>query len=286
MSQNRVYITECPRDAMQGIHEFIPTETKAKYINQLLQVGFHRLDFGSFVSPKAIPQLKDTEKVLAQLDLTTTKTDLLAIVANVRGACDACFFEQIAFLGFPLSVSETFQVRNTNKNTEQALLELIEIQEIATKNHKKLVVYLSMAFGNPYGDAYHPDMVAQQAEILKSVGIQHIALADTIGVSKPENIKPLFTTLMTEHADIEWIAHLHTTPSKALQNVEAAWESGCRFFDTALKGFGGCPMASDALTGNLATETLLAFCYQNEIGTRLNKEAWLQASAISNEVFV
>jgi hydroxymethylglutaryl-CoA lyase len=286
MSENSVFITECPRDAMQGIHEFIPTETKAKYIKQLLQVGFHRLDFGSFVSPKAIPQLKDTEQVLAKLDLSTTKTDLLAIVANVRGAYDACHFQEIRFLGFPLSISETFQVRNTNKDAHQAFQELIEIQEIATRNGKHLVVYLSMAFGNPYGDDYHPDMVASKAELLKKEGIQHIALADTIGVSEPQNIKPLFETLMDAHPDVEWIAHLHTTPSKAMQNIESAWASGCRHFDSALKGLGGCPMATDALTGNLATETLFAFCAQQKIETGLNMEAWKEAMRISNEVFV
>jgi len=285
MKNNQVFITECPRDAMQGIHDFIPTELKAKYINLLLQVGFPRLDFGSFVSPKAIPQLKDTEKVLAKLDLTKTKTDLLAIVANVRGAYDACVFEQIKFIGFPLSVSETFQIRNTNKNSEQALQELIEIQEIAIKTNKKLVVYLSMAFGNPYQDIYHPNMVAEKAQKLKEEGIHHIALADTIGVSEPENIKPLFSALMAEHADIEWIAHLHTTPQKALKNIEAAWDSGCRFFDSALKGYGGCPMASDSLTGNLATETLLSFCKEKDISTGLNLDYWHQSMMVSEEVF-
>lgn len=285
MKPNQLFITECPRDAMQGIHEFIPTETKATYLNQLLKVGFPRLDFGSFVSPKAIPQLKDTEKVLSLLDLSTTRTKLLAIVANVRGAYDACNFEQIDFLGFPLSVSETFQVRNTNKTGEQALTELLEIQEIATRNRKKLVVYLSMAFGNPYGDAYHPDMVAAKAETLKKEGIRHLALADTIGVSVPENITPLFETLMATHADVEWIAHLHTTPAKAWQNIEAAWLAGCRHFDSAIRGFGGCPMASDALTGNLPTETLLAFCGQHNIETGIDDEAWLKAMAGSGNVF-
>ncbi|MGY8951265.1 MAG: hydroxymethylglutaryl-CoA lyase, partial [Flavobacteriales bacterium] len=232
-------IIECPRDAMQGIKEFIPTSTKIAYINQLLKVGFHTIDFGSFVSEKAIPQLKDTAEVLAGLDLSNTSSKLLSIIANTRGAETACDFEEINYLGFPLSVSEEFQKRNTNKSIEESLRVVEEIQNLSVKNNKELLVYLSMAFGNPYGENYHPDIVAELTEKLKQLDVSIVALSDTIGVSDPSNITPLFSTLIKEYPTIEFGAHFHTTNDKWEEKVDSAYTNGCRRFDSALKGFGG-----------------------------------------------
>ena len=254
-----IKIIECPRDAMQGVSEFIPTDKKAAYINQLLRVGFDTIDFGSFVSPKAIPQLKDTTEVLSRLDLENTNSKLLAIIANTRGATDACNFEEINYLGFPLSVSEQFQQRNTNKSINQALAVVEEIQNLSLKNKKKLVVYLSMAFGNPYGENYHPDIVAELTEKLSQLEIGVVALSDTIGVSSPTNIAQLFDVLIQEYATIEFGAHFHTTPDKWEEKVESAYQNGCRRFDAALKGYGGCPMAKDDLVGNMPTEKLITY---------------------------
>jgi len=258
-------IIECPRDAMQGISEFIPTDIKAAYINQLLKVGFDTIDFGSFVSPKAIPQLKDTAQVLAQLDLENTNSKLLSIIANTRGATDACKFQEINYLGFPLSVSEQFQQRNTKKSIEQALSTVEEIQNLSAKNNKELVVYLSMAFGNPYGENYHPDIVAELTEKLHQLEIGIVALSDTIGVSSPTNIAPLFSTLIQEYPSIEFGAHFHTTPDKWEEKVELAYQNGCRRFDAALKGYGGCPMAKDDLVGNMPTEKLITY-FSEDLG--------------------
>ena len=252
-------IIECPRDAMQGYEKFIPTENKIKYINQLLKVGFDTIDFGSFVSPKAIPQLKDTEDVLNGLNFDFTSSKLLAIIANYRGANDACNFEQIDYLGFPLSVSQEFQKRNTNKSINQALHVLEKIQVLCLKNKKKLVVYLSMAFGNPYSENYHPDLVASLTKKLNDLEINIVALSDTIGVSNPANITPLFTTLIKEYPLIEFGAHFHTTTENWKEKVVAAYKSGCKRFDGALKGYGGCPMANDKLVGNMPTEQLLNY---------------------------
>lgn len=252
-------IIECPRDAMQAISEFIPTDIKGAYINQLLKVGFDTIDFGSFVSPKAIPQLKDTAQVLAKLDLENTSSKLLSIIANTRGATDACKFEEINYLGFPLSVSEQFQQRNTKKSIVQALNTVEEIQSLAIKNNKELVVYLSMAFGNPYGENYHPNIVAKLTEKLHQLEIGVVALSDTIGVSSPTNIAPLFSTLIQEYPTIEFGAHFHTIPDKWEEKVESAYQNGCRRFDTALKGYGGCPMAKDDLVGNMPTEKLITY---------------------------
>ena len=275
-------IIECPRDAMQGISEFIPTDIKAAYINQLLKVGFDTIDFGSFVSPKAIPQLKDTAEVLAKLDLENTSSKLLAIIANTRGAVDACNFEEINYLGFPLSVSEQFQQRNTKKSIAQALSTVEEIQNLSVKNNKELVVYLSMAFGNPYGENYHPDIVAELTEKLHQLEIGIVALSDTIGVSSPTNIAPLFSTLIQEYPTIEFGAHFHTTPDKWETKVESAYQNGCRRFDAALKGYGGCPMAKDDLVGNMPTEKLITY-FSEDLG--LNKLELEKSLGLSATVF-
>lgn len=277
-----IKIVECPRDAMQGISAFIPTSTKTAYINQLLKVGFDTIDFGSFVSPKAIPQLKDTAQVLAGLDLSNTKSKLLSIIANTRGVKTACNFEEIDYLGFPLSVSEQFQKRNTNKSIEAALNEVEKIQNLSVKNSKELVVYLSMAFGNPYGENYHPDIVAELTEKLNQLEIGVVALSDTIGFSSPTNIAPLFDVLIQEYATIEFGAHFHTTPDKWEEKVESAYQNGCRRFDAALKGYGGCPMAKDDLVGNMPTEKLITY-FTEDLG--LNRVALEKSLEISNSVF-
>jgi len=276
-------IIECPRDAMQGISEFIPTDIKAAYINQLLKVGFDTIDFGSFVSPKAIPQLRDTAKVLSQLDLENTNSKLLSIIANTRGAVDACSFEEINYLGFPLSVSEQFQKRNTNKSIAEALNDVEEIQNLSVKNNKELVVYLSMAFGNPYGENYDPDIVAELTEKLHDLEIGIVALSDTIGVSNPTNIAPLFDTLIKEYSTIEFGAHFHTTADAWEEKVAAAYLNGCRRFDAALKGFGGCPMAKDDLVGNMPTEKLITY-FDEDLG--LNGVELEKSLSLSTSVFL
>ncbi len=275
-------IIECPRDAMQGYEKFIPTENKIKYINQLLKVGFDTIDFGSFVSPKAIPQLKDTEDVLNGLNFDFTSSKLLAIIANYRGANDACNFEQIDYLGFPLSVSQEFQKRNTNKSINQALHVLEKIQVLCLKNKKKLVVYLSMAFGNPYSENYHPDLVASLTKKLNDLEINIVALSDTIGVSNTANITPLFTTLIKEYPFIEFGAHFHTTTENWKEKVVAAYKSGCKRFDGALKGYGGCPMANDKLVGNMPTENLVSYFSTN---LELDQNELKKALNLSNIIF-
>ncbi|MEJ6735697.1 MAG: hydroxymethylglutaryl-CoA lyase [Flavobacteriales bacterium] len=280
-----VKLIECPRDAMQGLHDFIPTATKSKYINQLLKVGFDTIDFGSFVSPKAIPQLKDTAEVLNQLDLSNTKSKLLSIVANQRGATDACNFEEINYLGFPFSISETFQLRNTNASLEESLTRVADIQNLCSKNNKKLVVYISMAFGNPYGDLWNSDIVIEWTKKLADLGVEIIALSDTTGVSNPENINYLFSNTIPEFKNIEIGAHLHTTPDTWTEKVNAAYNSGCMRFDGAIKGFGGCPMATDDLTGNMATENLIQYFYQNKIELGLNNVEFEQSMLDALKVF-
>ncbi|MDW8297059.1 MAG: hydroxymethylglutaryl-CoA lyase [Raineya sp.] len=278
-------IVECPRDAMQGIHEFIPTEIKIEYLNLLLQVGFEVLDFGSFVSPKAIPQMQDTAHVLRKLDLSNTQTQLLAIIANLKGAEQACEFEEIRFLGFPLSVSEEFQKRNTNKTIAEALEVVAQIQNLCEKHQKKQVVYLSMGFGNPYNEPYSPEIVEMLAEKLLNLGVTIIALSDTIGVATPESIKQLFTHLSQKMPQIEWGVHLHSNPRTAYAKIESAYEAGCRRFDGALRGFGGCPMAKDELTGNIATEKILQFLQDKQITYHYNSEFLQKAMAFSHQVF-
>ena len=278
-------LIECPRDAMQGLHEFIPTATKTAYLNALLQVGFDTLDFGSFVSPKAIPQLRDTAEVLAGLDLASTKTKLLAIVANQRGAETAAQHPEISYLGFPLSVSETFQRRNTNQTTAEALTDVAAMHVLCERTGKTLVVYLSMGFGNPYGDAWSPEIVTDFTQQLAALGVGIVALSDTVGTSSAATIAPLFSALIPAYPHIEFGAHLHTTPGTWRKKVAAAYEAGCRRFDGAIGGFGGCPMAADELTGNMATENLVAFLGETGVATGLDMEAFAVAQQLSRTVF-
>lgn len=278
-------IIECPRDAMQGIHEFIPTEVKANYINSLLHVGFDTIDFGSFVSPKAIPQLRDTAEVLSKLDLSTTSSKLLAIVANTRGAEDASHFDEISYIGFPFSISETFQQRNTNSSIEKSLISVEEIQKLCISNNKQLVVYISMGFGNPYGDEWSVEVVEKWTKKLAEMGIKILAFSDTIGVSNPENIDYLFKNIATLFPEIEFGAHLHSTPEARLEKLKAAYNAGCRRIDSAIYGFGGCPMATDELTGNMATETLLSFLEEQNIETGVDKSAFINSMKFASSIF-
>lgn len=278
-------IIECPRDAMQGLKEFIPTPKKITYLNQLLKVGFDTIDFGSFVSPKAIPQMRDTAEVLEKLDLSNTASNLLAIVANVRGAEDACRYSNIHYLGFPLSISETFQQRNTNKSISEALNTVSEIQELCTKHGKQQVVYISMGFGNPYGDPYDTGIVEQFTDILATLNVPIVSLADTIGVAEPVQIEHLFKSLIKKFPAIEFGAHLHSNPKTSLEKIEAAFQSGCQRFDGALKGFGGCPMAKDELVGNMATETIISFL-NTKVSLKLNQGELDKALVLANEIFL
>ena len=266
-------IIECPRDAIQGIETFIPTEKKIKYLNSILNLGFDTIDFGSFVSAKAIPQLRDTAEVLAGLDLNEGSSKLLAIIANLRGATDACHFEQISYLGFPFSISETFQQRNTHSSIAESLVNLTAIQNLASKNNKALVVYLSMGFGNPYGDEWNVNVVAKWTKVLADMGIQTIAFSDTIGVSNAENITYLFKEITPLFPNVSFGAHLHANPTDAINKLAAAYQAGCRRFDVAINGYGGCPMASDELTGNIATEVLLNYLNEQQIAHQVNSEA-------------
>jgi hydroxymethylglutaryl-CoA lyase len=263
-------LIECPRDAMQGIKDFIPTDVKVNYINRLLNIGFDTIDFGSFVSPKAIPQMQDTADVLKKLNLSTTRSKLLAIIANTRGAEDACQFDEIRYLGFPFSISETFQQRNTNSSITESLGRVEDIQNLCLKHNKELVVYISMAFGNPYGDSWNTDIAIKWAFELEKRGIRIIALADTIGCSTPENITTLFKALIPELKQVEIGAHLHSTKEQAFDKITAAYAAGCTRFDTAIHGFGGCPMAKDDLTGNIATEDVERFMNQQQTSLHLN----------------
>ncbi|MFM2225780.1 MAG: hypothetical protein RJA07_1982 [Bacteroidota bacterium] len=279
-----IKIIDCPRDAMQGWKPFIATEKKIEFLNTLLQVGFDTLDFGSFVSAKAIPQLADTKDVLAKLNLTNTK--LLSIVANTRGAEEAMVYDEIEYIGFPFSISETFQLRNTNSTIEQSLQTVEQIQNLCISKNKKLVIYISMGFGNPYGDAYSPEIAANWVEKMNSIGIKIVALSDTIGVSNQQNISYLFKHLIPLYPSMEIGAHLHTTPDTWQEKIEAAYESGCRRFDGALKGFGGCPMATDKLTGNMPTENMISFFELKNINLNINHEKLMEAMMIANEIFV
>lgn len=254
-----IKIIECPRDAMQGIKTFIPTEQKVNYIQALLRVGFDTIDFGSFVSPKAIPQMQDTADVLAQLDLSQTTSKLLAIIANTQGAQMAVAHKEIQYLGFPFSISENFQMRNTHKTIAESLVTLQEILDIANTADKEVVAYLSMGFGNPYGDPWNVEIVGEWTETLAKMGVKILSLSDTIGSSTPEVIDYLFSNLIPKYPEIEFGAHLHTTPEKWHEKIDAAYKAGCRRFDGAIQGFGGCPMAKDDLTGNMPTEKLLSF---------------------------
>ena len=283
MPQN-VKIIECPRDAMQGIKAFIPTERKVQYIQSLLRVGFDTIDFGSFVSPKAIPQMADTAKVLAGLDLSTTKSKLLAIVANQRGALDASQFDEIAYLGYPFSISENFQMRNTHKTIAQSVLILDDILNIAVKSNKEVVAYLSMGFGNPYGDPWDVDIVGEWTDRLSKMGIKILSLSDTIGSSTPETIRYLFSNLIPLYPNVEFGAHLHTTYNSWFEKIEAAYTSGCTRFDGAIQGFGGCPMAKDELTGNMPTEKLLSYFTSKKVNA-LNALSFESAHNEATKIF-
>jgi hydroxymethylglutaryl-CoA lyase len=285
MPTHSVFLTECPRDAMQGLHDFIPTATKTAYLQQLLAVGFDVLDFGSFVSPKAIPQLRDTAEVLASLDLSQTHTKLLAIVANLRGAEQAASHPEISYLGFPLSVSETFQRRNTNQTIAEALADVAAMHALCERVGKTLIVYLSMGFGNPYGDPYSPAVVADFTARLAALGVRIVALSDTIGVSTPALITPLFEELIPAFPQIEFGAHLHTTPTTWREKVQAAYQAGCRRFDGAIGGIGGCPMATDVLMGNMATENLVAYLQEAGEKLGLDKQVFAQAQVQAGAVF-
>ena len=276
-------ITECPRDAMQGIQDWIPTELKIEYLNQLLKCNFDVLDFGSFVSPKAIPQLKDTAEVLSNLKLSATK--MLAIVANVRGAEEACEFEQINYLGFPFSISETFQQRNTNSSIEESLEKVLTIQELATKNSKELLIYISMGFGNPYGDPWHPEIVAQWTQKLEKEGIKHFALSDTIGAADVVSISQLFEMLIPEFPKLNIGAHLHALPQDVKIKAQAAIDSGCKALDLAIKGMGGCPMAKDDLTGNMDTIPILELLSEKNISHNVDMAEFDKAVNLSSKIF-
>lgn len=280
-----IILTECPRDAMQGWARHISATEKAEYLNQLLKVGFDILDFGSFVSAKAIPQLSDTAEVISMLDLSATKTCLLAIIANTRGAEDAVRFGEISYLGFPLSISETFQMRNTNKTIEQSLLQVEEIQNLCVKNGKELVVYISMGFGNPYGDPYNAEVAINQVRKLAQMGIRTVAMSDTIGVAEPANISYIFNSLIPEFADLRIGAHFHSTADKWQEKMEAAYSAGCRSYDSALKGIGGCPMAEDELVGNMATENIVDWCRSRNIPLSLDTAAFGNAWEMAGRVF-
>lgn len=286
MLNRPVHLIECPRDAMQGLTDFVPTETKIRYIQQLLSVGFDTLDFGSFVSPKAIPQMRDTVDVLASLDLTATSTQLLAIVANERGAEEACRYEAIKYLGYPFSISETFQIRNTNATIAESVTRTQYIQSLCQEHGKTLVLYLSMGFGNPYGDPWNVEIVQKWVDTLAPGGIRIFSLSDTIGCSNPQNIAYLFSRLIPAYPDVEFGAHLHTQPYNWREKIEAAWQSGCRRFDGALKGYGGCPMAKDELTGNMPTENLITFLDEmDETPDTFNRQAFAKSMAMTTEVF-
>jgi hydroxymethylglutaryl-CoA lyase len=284
--QKPVKLIECPRDAMQGIHDFIDTDLKAAYINLLLQVGFDTIDFGSFVSPKAIPQLRDTAEVLSKLDMGNTQSKLLAIVANLRGAEEASLHEEISYLGFPFSISETFQQRNTNSSIAQSVDTVKQMLELCDKRQKTAVIYLSMGFGNPYGDEWNVEIVEKWANELVGHGAKILALSDTTGVSTPEKIKEIVPALIKRfevlNPDVEIGLHLHSMPDTRFEKIQAAYESGCRRFDSALKGFGGCPMAADDLTGNMATEDLISYLNSKGESLNLDMDKWQEAFRFSS----
>ncbi len=277
---NRVKIIECPRDAMQGIKPIIPTKEKVRYIQSLLGCDFDTIDFGSFVSPKAIPQMADTAEVLAQLDLSKTKSKLLAIVANVRGASDAAKHPEIDYLGFPFSISENFQMRNTHKTIAESVNALQEIFNIADAANKEVVTYISMGFGNPYGDPWNVEIVGEWTETLAAMGARILSLSDTVGTSDPAAIDYLFSNLIPKYPTIEFGAHLHTTPTKWHEKVNAAYKAGCKRFDGAVQGFGGCPMAKDELTGNMPTEKMLSYFTEQKADTGVN---WMVFEAAYNK---
>ena len=282
----KVKLIECPRDAMQGIKShFIATRDKARYINALLKVGFDTIDFGSFVSPRAVPQMRDTAEVLGLLDRAGSSSRLLAIVANLRGAQEACLHPEIDYLGYPFSISENFQMRNTGKTIDESLIDLTDILDLAGRSDKEVVAYLSMGFGNPYGDPWNVDIVARWTETLAELGVSIISLSDTIGVADGETIRTLFSQLIPRYPKIEFGAHMHTHPAEWHERMDAAFKAGCRRFDGAIRGFGGCPMAKDELTGNMPTEKMLSYFTREKVETGLNPLAFESAYNEAMRVF-
>jgi hydroxymethylglutaryl-CoA lyase len=283
---SEIKLVECPRDAMQGWKHFIPTEQKIRYINSLLKVGFDTIDFGSFVSPKAIPQMADTKEVIGNLELGISRSELLAIVANTRGAEDAVQYDEISYLGFPFSISPTFQLRNTNSTIEESLVRVEEIQQLCLKNNKQLVVYLSMGFGNPYADEYNEAILLKWADEMVEREVKIISLADTVGVATPEQISFALNTLVPKYPETTIGVHLHSTATNWREKLQAAVQSGCSRFDGALKGIGGCPMAQDDLVGNMNTELMISYLEENNLIYGLNKEALAESLQIASEIFV
>ena len=282
----KLQLIECPRDAMQGWAHFIPTTDKIDYLNTLLKVGFDVLDFGSFVSAKAIPQLADTKEVIPILDMDNTNTKLLAIIANTRGAEEAVQYEKITYLGFPFSISETFQMRNTNKTIAQSLIQVEEIQNLCIRNNKELVIYISMGFGNPYGDDYSAEVAINWVDRLVQLGVKTIAMSDTVGLANPGDISYIFNQLIPEFKDINIGAHFHSAPDQWEEKIQAAYNSGCMRYDSAINGIGGCPMAEDVLVGNIATENILYWCQQNNIDLNINMEAFAKARKMASRIFI
>lgn len=281
---DRVKLTECPRDAMQGLHNFVPTDIKAAYINHILQCGFDTVDFGSFVSPKAISQMQDTAEVLDKLDLSKSKSKLLAIIANYRGAEEAAQHKAITYLGFPFSISETFQQRNTNSTIAESFANVERIQALCGQKNKRLRIYLSMGFGNPYGDDWSVEILLNWTDKIIAAGITDIYIADTIGIASAGQITEVFTALKSKEG-MQFGAHLHSTPNTWLEKIDAAYQSGCRLFDTTIKGYGGCPMAADDLTGNIATENLLAYLKEKKISTGVNMKRYAEAMVYAGRIF-
>lgn len=279
-------IIECPRDAMQGWPHFIPTEKKIQYLNALLQCGFDTLDFGSFVSPKAIPQMADTGKVIGSLELGNTNTKLLAIIANERGAADAVCYDEISYLGFPFSISETFQQRNTNASVDESLKRVEDIQELCIKNNKELVVYISMGFGNPYGDLYNEEIVINRTKQIEALGVKIVSIADTVGIATANEVSVLMKNIIPEFSNIEVGVHLHAAPDDRIVKIDAALQAGCMRFDAALKGIGGCPMAGNDLVGNMDTEVMLDFLESKGYKLNIDKAALQKCSLLANEIFV
>jgi hydroxymethylglutaryl-CoA lyase len=283
---NNVTLIECPRDAMQGWEHFIPTADKVRYLNALLKVGFDVLDFGSFVSAKAIPQLVDTKDVIPRLDLSNTNTKLLAIIANTRGAEEAVQYDEISYLGFPFSISETFQLRNTNKTIAQSLAQVEEMQALCLKRNKELVIYISMGFGNPYGDEYNAEVAINWVKKLSDLGIKTIAMSDTVGVADPANISYIYNSIIPEFKHINIGAHFHSAPGQWEEKIQAAYNAGCLRYDSAMKGIGGCPMAEDDLVGNIATENIIGWCDRNNIPLKINRDAFREAYNMAGNIFI
>jgi hydroxymethylglutaryl-CoA lyase len=285
MEQKRISLIECPRDAMQGWKTIIPTAEKVAYINSLLQVGFHTIDFGSFVSPKAIPQMADTKEVLAQLDLSNTSSKLLAIVANVRGAEEAASERAISYLGFPFSISPTFQQRNTNSTIEESMQRVDAIQDLCVKQNKELVIYLSMGFGNPYGDPYNDEILLQWADYMAQREVRIISLADTVGLATPEQIRFALETLIPKYPEINFGVHLHSTTANRKEKIDAAIEANCTRIDGALRGIGGCPMAGNDLVGNIDTAWMINYLHQKDLLPPVNFDALQRSLQLADSLF-